>query len=103
MWRTCPKERWAGFRTVDTALAICVQRYNKGSTALLDVMVELDLTAGKLAEKFVEEEDTARAKTASRQASNKEKERRKKVDEARRRERELRRQREENLYGAGEH
>lgn len=45
MWRTCPKERWANLRTVDTALAIAVQRFNMGSSALVDVMVELELTA----------------------------------------------------------
>ena len=33
LWSMCPKERWASLRTVDTALGISVQRFNKGSTA----------------------------------------------------------------------
>ena len=53
LWRTCPKERWANFRTVDiAALALCVQRFNKGSTALLGVMLELELTASSLTEEL---------------------------------------------------
>ena len=31
VWRICPKERWACMRTVDTAVALCVQRFNKGN------------------------------------------------------------------------
>lgn len=91
LWRTCPKERWAGHRTLDSALTISVQRY-KGSTALLDIMLELDLTAGRLGEKFEEVEDLERVKSASRKASNKEKDCRKKIDDIRRREREQCRQ-----------
>lgn len=91
LWRTCPKERWAGHQTLDTALAISVQRH-KRSTALPDVMLELDLTPGRLAEKFEEMEDLERVKSASRMTSNKEKDRRKKIDDICRREREQHRQ-----------
>ena len=46
VWQSCPKQRWAGRRTVEAAVAVSCPRFNKGSTAVLDVLTELDLAAG---------------------------------------------------------
>lgn len=66
-----------GLATHNSAVfvALCVQRYNKGSTALLDVLAELDLVVGSHAEVFVEKSDLLRVKTATRKSSEKGKER----------------------------
>jgi len=48
-------------RTVDTGLAIAVQRFNEGLTALLDMMLELELMVGPILEEFAGKEDTASA------------------------------------------
>jgi len=101
VWRACPKERWAAKRTVDTAVAICVQRFNKGSTALLDVLTELDIVAGTNAEDFVESEDIKRAKSATRTSSQNTKDRRKMIDAIHRQEREGRRGQEGQVYAPG--
>ena len=101
VWRACPKERWAAKRTVDTAVAICVQRFNKGSTALLDVLTELDIVAGTNAEDFVESEDFKRAKSATRTSSQNTKDRRKMIDAIHRQEREGRRGQEGQVYAPG--
>ena len=42
----CPKERWGNLQTIETALALSVQRFAKGSTALLDMLVQLELMTG---------------------------------------------------------
>ncbi|KAL8594963.1 hypothetical protein ACOMHN_038760 [Nucella lapillus] len=91
VWRTCPKERWAGRRTVHSAVAVCVQRYNKGSLALLDVLAELDLVAGSHAELFAEKSDILMVNTATRKSSERAKQKRKKLETVRRQEREQRR------------
>ncbi|XP_076451528.1 uncharacterized protein LOC143287427 [Babylonia areolata] len=101
VWRTCPKERWAGLRTVHSAVAVCVQRYNKGSTALLDVLAELDLVAGSNAEMFAEKSDMLRVKTATRKSSDRAKQKRKKIETVRRQEREHRRADEGEVYAPG--
>ena len=101
VWRACPKERWAAKQTVDTAVAICVQRFNKGSTALLDVLTELDIVAGTNAEDFVENEDIKRAKSATRTSSQNTKDRRKMIDAIHRQEREGRRGQEGQVYAPG--
>lgn len=80
VWRACPKERWAAKRTVDTAVAVCIQRFNNGSTALLDVLTELDIVAGTYAEDFVEREDIQRAKSATRTLSQHAKDRCKMIE-----------------------
>lgn len=101
VWQSCPKERWACLRTVDTAVAVCVQRFNKGSSSLLDVLSELDLVAGKFADTFSEKADLTRAKTSSRMNSNAAKQRRKVIDNVRRQERANRRGQEGVVYAPG--
>ena len=88
-------------RTVDTAVAICVQRFNKGSTALLEVLTELDTVAGTNAEDFVESEDIKRAKSATRTSSQNTKDCRKMIDAIHRQKREGRRGQEGQVYAPG--
>ncbi|KAL8563509.1 hypothetical protein ACOMHN_066176 [Nucella lapillus] len=102
LWSLCPKERWGNLRTVDTALAIAVQRFNKGASALQDVMLELELVTGSTVEDFALKEDTARVRKATKKSSDKEKEKRKKMDTVRRREQQERREREGEVYGPGQ-
>lgn len=102
MWSVCPKHRWANLRTVDTALAIAVQRFNKGSSAILDIMVELELVVDHLAKDHAEKEDLARVQSATRKASNKARQRREAVESIRRQERQDRHRREGEVYGAGQ-
>ncbi|KAL8578549.1 hypothetical protein ACOMHN_028821 [Nucella lapillus] len=97
LWSLCPKERWGNLRTVDTALAIAVQRFNKGASALQDVMLEL--VTGSTVEDFALKEDTARVRKATKKSSDKEKEKRKKMDTVGRREQQKRREREGEVYG----
>ncbi|XP_076470600.1 uncharacterized protein LOC143300657 [Babylonia areolata] len=102
MWSVCPKERWANLRTVDTALAITIQKFNQGSSALLCVLAELELLTTTTTQQFAEEENVSRLKSATRKSSAKEKEKRKKIDAIRRRERQDQQEREGLVYGAGE-
>lgn len=102
LWRVCPKERWAGRRTVDTALAVCAQRFNKGSAAHLDVLMELDIVGGELAEQSAEKEDVRRVKDATRKSSEQAKKRRKAIDAVHRQEREHRQGVEGVQYAAGQ-
>ncbi|KAL8610608.1 hypothetical protein ACOMHN_006327 [Nucella lapillus] len=95
-------ERWGNLMTVDTALAIAVQRFNKGASALQDVMLELELVTGSTVEDFALKEDTARVRKATTKSSDKEKEKRKKMDTVRRREQQERREREGEVYGPGQ-
>jgi hypothetical protein len=78
-----------------------VQRFNKGSSSLLDVLSELDLVAGKFADTFSEKADLTRAKTSSRMNSNAAKQRRKVIDNVRRQERANRRGQEGVVYAPG--
>ena len=102
LWSMCPKERWASLRTVDTALGISVQRFNKGSTATADILVELELMTSRCTELYAEQEDLARVQSATRKNSNKEREKRKRIDIVRRRERQDRQGREGEVYGPGQ-
>ena len=102
LWSMCPKEKWSNLRTVDTALAIAIQRFNKGSTALLDMMLELELVAGTALEDYATKEDTTRVVRATRKTSAKEKERRKRIEAVKRQEQQERREREGEVYGAGQ-
>jgi hypothetical protein len=101
LWSVCPKERWSNLRSVDTALGIAVQRFNKGSTAHLDFLVELELLCNRSTEEYVEQADLTRVKTATRKSSEREKRKRQRVETARRRERAERRGMEGEVYGAG--
>ena len=101
VWKQCPKERWACLRTVDTAVAVCVQRFNKGSSSLLDILPELDLVAGTYDKLHTEKADTARLKDSSRKSSQAAKQRRKTIDNIRRKERAARRTGEGVTYEAG--
>ena len=101
LWRVCPKERWASRRTVDTAVAVCAQRYNKGSSAHLDVMLELDIVGGVLAEDRFEKEDLRRVKEATHKSSEQAKTRRKAIEAVQRQERERRRGQEGVQYAPG--
>ena len=61
----CAKESWGNLHTVDTALSVAVQRFNKGSTALLDMMLERTLVAGSSLELYMEKENTSRVVSGS--------------------------------------
>jgi hypothetical protein len=74
-------------RSIDTALGIAVQRSNKGSTAHLDFLVELELLCNRSTEEYVEQADLTRVKTATRKSSEREKRKRQRVETARHRER----------------
>ena len=89
-------------RTVDTGLAVAVQRFNKGLTALLDMMLELELMVGPILEEFAGKEDTARVISSTRRSSTKERERRKRIDAAKRVVQQQRREQEGEVYGAGQ-
>ena len=84
---------------MDTALAIAIQRFNKGSTVLLDMMLELELVAGTVLEDYATKEDTARVVRATWKTSAKEKER---IEAVKRQEQQERREREGEVYGAGQ-
>lgn len=101
LWRLCPKERWASLHSVETALAIAVQQFNKGSSALLDVMVELEILTDRQGADYAVQQDSSRVVKATRKSSNKEKERRKKIDAIHRQERQERGDREGEVYAAG--
>ncbi|KAL8607529.1 hypothetical protein ACOMHN_004498 [Nucella lapillus] len=66
LWSLCPKERWANLRTVETALYIAGQRFNKRSSAHMDVLMELELMVGPTLEDYTEREDTARVVKSTR-------------------------------------
>ncbi|KAL8591514.1 hypothetical protein ACOMHN_000529 [Nucella lapillus] len=69
LWSICPKERWASLRTVDTALGIAVQKFNQGSTALLNILLELELMQNTRAAEYGEQEDVKRVNKATRRSS----------------------------------
>ena len=99
---SCQLNGYQNLRTVDTALAIAIQRFNKGSTALLDMMLELELVAGTVLEDYATKEDTARVVRATWKTSAKEKERRKRIEAVKRQEQQEGREREGEVYGAGQ-
>ena len=81
VWRLCPKERWAGLQKVDTVVAICIQRFNKGSAAHQDVLNELELI-GELAGEHARKEDEARVKKAAKKSSQQAQARRARLEAA---------------------
>ncbi|XP_076434627.1 uncharacterized protein LOC143274639 [Babylonia areolata] len=94
---------------IDSSGALCpeckepsLREVNKGSSALLDVMLELELVGGSTLGDFVLKEDTARVVKSSRKSSEKEKEKRKKIEMVRRMERQERQEREGEVYGPGQ-
>ena len=87
VWRACPKERWAGRRTVEAAVALSCQRYNKGSSAIVDTLAELDLIAGQETVVYVQRADTLRVQKSAKKSSEKEKKRRKTIESIKRQER----------------
>ena len=101
VWSMCPKQRWAGRRSVDTAVAIAVPKFNKGSSAHLDVMEELELLAGVLAVQNVQREDEERLKSASRKSSQQARRKRKRMDDTRRAENQTLQREEGVLYSPG--
>ena len=50
-----------------------VQQFNKGSSAFVNVIVELELTASNVTTQFVEQADTNSVEAATRKSSEKEK------------------------------
>ncbi|KAL8582698.1 hypothetical protein ACOMHN_058075 [Nucella lapillus] len=103
LWSICPKERWASLRTVDTALGIAVQKFIQGSTALLNILLELELMQNTRAAEYGEQEDVKRVNKATRRSSQQAQEKRKKIDDIRRRERQAFLACEGPAYGAGEY
>ena len=80
LWSICPKERWGSLRTIEAALALAVQKYNKGSTALIDMLLQLELATGPSLEEYVEKADNTRVKTATRKSSGKERAKRTRME-----------------------
>ena len=70
-------------QTIETALALSVQRFDKGSTALLDMLVQLELMTGPSMEEYVEKEDSNRVVEATRKTSTKDKEKNRPCEAAR--------------------
>ena len=56
-------------RTVDTVVAVPVQKFNKGSRAILDVMNELDVLAGNHAAAYTAKADIKRVTKAEKEAT----------------------------------
>ena len=83
----CPKERWGSLCTIEAALALAVQIYNKGSTALISMLLQLELATEPSLEEYVEKADNTRVKTAARKSSGKERAKRTRMEIARRQER----------------
>ena len=83
LWRVCPKMRWGNLQTIETALALSVQRFSNGSTALLDMLVQFELMTGPSMEKYVEKEDSNRVVEATRKTSTKDKEKNRPCEAAR--------------------
>ncbi|KAL8568972.1 hypothetical protein ACOMHN_017143 [Nucella lapillus] len=85
------------------ALGIAVQKFNQGSTALLNILLELELMQNTRAAEYGEQEDVKRVNKATRRSSQQAQEKRKKIDDIRRRERQAFLAREGPAYGAGEY
>ena len=102
LWSLCPKVKWASLKTVETCLALAVQRFNRGSSANLALLKKIEITPAKGVGAYAEQQDIVRVKAATRKSSNKQKERRKKIDEAQRAERQERLDRAGVMYGAGQ-
>jgi len=79
----CPKERWGSLCTIEVALALAVQIYNKGSTALIGMLLQLELATEPSLEEYVEKADNTRVKTATRKSSGKERAKRTRMEIAR--------------------
>ncbi|KAL8563487.1 hypothetical protein ACOMHN_028624 [Nucella lapillus] len=111
--RDCGKVSWdftskksgsthTGF-DVNRRIVIAVQKFNQGSTALLNILLELELMQNTRAAEYGEQEDVKRVNKATRRSSQQAQEKRKKIDDIRRRERQAFLAREGPAYGAGEY
>ncbi|KAL8571954.1 hypothetical protein ACOMHN_026166 [Nucella lapillus] len=88
---------------VNRRIVIAVQKFNQGSTALLNILLELELMQNTRAAEYGEQEDVKRVNKATRRSSQQAQEKRKKIDDIRRRERQAFLAREGPAYGAGEY
>ncbi|KAL8573001.1 hypothetical protein ACOMHN_010431 [Nucella lapillus] len=111
--RDCGKVSWdftskksgsthTGF-DVNRRIVIAVQKFNQGSTALLNILLELELMQNTRAAEYGEQEDVKRVNKATRRSSQQAQEKRKKIDDIRRRECQAFLAREGLAYGAGEY
>ena len=100
VWNICPKNRWCCKRTVETAVALCVTRYNKGASSVLDVLLELRLISSANVDNYVDGTDMKRVQKSSLKCTAKAQQRREAIDKARRVENEERREREGEVYAA---
>ena len=82
VWKMCPKHRWVSARTIDTAVGLCVQKFNQGTNTMPQVLLELDMVAGKHLEEFVQQADKQRIASAEYRANEKTKRRRLAIDQA---------------------
>ena len=73
LWNLCPKVKWAGYKTVNTCLALAVQTFNKGASTNTDLLKKMDIIPSKSVEDYVEKTDIQRVKHASRKSSVREK------------------------------
>ena len=101
VWKLVPKMRWSCKRTVETAVALCVQQYNKGSSTLLDILMDLNLVSSRNVNAYIERKDFKRVAASNRKSTEKARIHREVVDMARRKENQERRQREGVVYAAG--
>ena len=101
LWHILPKVSWAGRKSVETAAAIAVPQFNKGSNHMFDVLMEMELSVSQSTQVFVEKTDVERVKKSTRCVSTKETKRREKIATIQRRERRERAQREGVQYAAG--
>ena len=49
-----PKPRWVSARTIDSAIGLFVQKSSQGTNSMLQVLLELDMVAGKHLEEFMQ-------------------------------------------------
>ena len=69
VWKYCPKTRNHGLIVVQTGTAIAVSIFNDGAAAIIRMLEEMDLHAGKYCHDFCEDKDCFHIKCAERRAT----------------------------------
>ena len=78
LWQRCPKEGFAGLATVECAAAMAAVEFNRGATALGEIIQEMGFHPGVHAKRAFRAMDRKRVHHAEKKSSKKEKQLRKK-------------------------
>ena len=78
VWERCPKEKFHGLKSVETAVTDAVCHWNSGAHSAKVVMKEVGVTPGLFTTRAFQEEDRSRLYAAGKSASEEEKQARKK-------------------------